>query len=99
MDKRLGVTAEFIAAFDRSYAKAFSAFPNAPLTHAIGLREIAKELGMNFASLTFKSRVEEMVKEGELKFFSGREAKNNIQIRMPGILHEQSIGFVSRRVK
>lgn len=88
--------AEFIAAFDRSYAKAFVGLPNAPLTHHIGLRGVARELGMDFNSPVFKSRVEEMVKEGTLKFAPDREAKNNLLIRMPGLLHEQSIGLVAK---
>jgi len=89
--------AQFIAAFDRSYANAFAGFPNAPLTHHIGLRGVAEELGMDFNSPVFKSSVEEMVTEGTLKFAPAREAKDNLLIRMSGLLHEQAMGLVARR--
>jgi len=91
---------EFIAAFDRSYTKAFAGFERVPPDHAIGLRGIASELGMDFNSPAFKSRIQRMVDmgaESPYTFAPTREAKNNLQIYMPGILHEQSIGLATRR--
>ena len=89
--------AGFVAAFDRSYAKSFAGMPEVPPDHHIGLRGIAEQLGMDFKSPAFKSRVEKLVEEGTFTFAPAREAKNNLLIRMPGILHEQSIGLAAKR--
>lgn len=89
-------TTEFANAFEKSYARTFAGVPNVPSTHSISLRGIADELGMDFNSSTFKTRVEEMVNEGRFKFSPTSVAKNNLQVRMPGVLHEQSVGLVTK---
>ena len=89
----------FEKAFDRAYSKAFVALSDAPLDHYIGLRSIAKEIGTDFRGPEFKRRIQQMINMGGKSpfiFAPAREARENLQVHIPGLLHEQAVGLAAR---